>query len=206
MRSVLRYALLADGSSDKTLLRIIDWLLDQEKDIAYKGEFVTTCLSAKAGLEARAERAVKDYACDLLFVHRDSEAMSLSERQNEIRTDLARFKHPYVIIVPVRMSEAWLLIDQQAIKSAAGNKNNKTQLQLPSIEKLESLSDPKETLFALLKESTGLSGRRLQNFNPDKARHLVPERIDDFSPLRKLTAFRALEADLIEFIKKFRQQ
>jgi hypothetical protein len=51
-------------------------------------------------------------------------------------------------------------------------------------------------LHDLLKKASGLKGRNLKRFNVDKAVHLVVENIEDFSPLRKLEAFKIFETDL----------
>jgi hypothetical protein len=44
------------------------------------------------------------------------------------------------------MTEAWLLIDEKAIREAAGNPKGRQPLNLPKPSKTEELSDPKETL------------------------------------------------------------
>ncbi len=99
------------------------------------------------------------------------------------------------------MTEAWLLLDEQAIRSAAGNPNGKIDLKIRRIHTLENLPDPKQVLFDALKLASGLSGRRLEKFRPDEHRHLVAERIDNFLPLRKLSAFQKFETALHEGIK-----
>jgi hypothetical protein len=67
---------------------------------------------------------------------------------------------------------------------------------------LEAIANPKEELHRLLKQASGLSGRRLDEFNPQENAHLIPEYIDDFSPLRHLAAFNALETDIRQLIEE----
>jgi hypothetical protein len=55
-------------------------------------------------------------------------------------------KLPVVCVIPVKMTEAWLLIDEKAIREAAGNPKGRQPLNLPKPSKTEELSDPKETL------------------------------------------------------------
>jgi len=58
-------------------------------------------------------------------------------------------------------------------------------------------------LHNLLADASGLKGRNLKKFNPDKAVHLVAEYIEDFSPLRKLDAFQAFENELRRVVDKY---
>ncbi len=135
------------------------------------------------------------YRPDLLFVHRDAEAMSLQARRAEIP-----FSERCVVrVVPVRMTEAWLLIDEGAIRSAASNPNGRSSLDLPRASHLESLTDPKETLKETILTASELSNRRRQKLKRSLSRrvHTVAKAIDDFSVLRKLQSFQAFEDDLM---------
>ncbi|OKH56373.1 hypothetical protein NIES2101_00925 [Calothrix sp. HK-06] len=85
---------------------------------------------------------------------------------------------------------------------AAGNPRGNQRLRLPNINKLEQLPDPKEILHGLLYEASGLTGRRLKQFSVHERVHRVSELIDDFSPLRALSAFQALEADIQQIIQE----
>ena len=130
-------------------------------------------------------------------------------RQDEIREALdAVFstgmeRIPSVCVVPRRMTEAWLLISEDVIRIAAGNPNGRMPLAMPAVNTVEELPDPKETLFALLREASGLSGRRLRNLRVHKLVHRIVELLDDFSPLRSLPAFAAFEAQLRETLQEF---
>jgi len=94
------------------------------------------------------------------------------------------------------MTEAWLLLSESAIRYAAENRNGTVPLDLPSLSRLESLPDPKEVLYELLRVASEKRGRRLKEFKPQRYVHRIAQVIDDFSPLRKLSSFLALESDL----------
>ena len=190
------YTLITDGSSDKTLMPIINWALDQIEGIRYTPQFAEYSLKPSAGLFKRAKTAITIYECDILFIHRDSEGMLLKKRIDEIHEQIYDLGRPYIPIVPVRMTESWLLIDEQAIRSAVNNPNGKIGLQLPKLNTLEKLNDPKEILFQALRTASELPPRRLASFHPATYRHRVAELIDDFKPLRKLNAFNQFETDL----------
>ncbi len=193
----LSYTLLTDGSSDKTLMPIIDWVLEQVPNIRFSGQHADMTLKASLGLFRRAEAAVKVYECDILLVHRDAEAQAIAERIAEIHSDLTKLNKRYIPIVPIRMTEAWLLIDEQAIRAAAGNPNGKISLDIPKPERLEHIPDPKERLFEQLRLASELPTGRLKKFRPESCRHRVAELISDFSQLRKLSAFVQFENDLL---------
>jgi hypothetical protein len=132
---------------------------------------------------------------DILFVHRDAEREKLEVRRGEIPVSQAGV----VRVVPVRMTEAWLLIDERAIRKAVGNPNGHVDLDLPKASRLEGLADPKSKLRELLlTASERVSPRRQQRFQRDIRRcvHLVAEYTEDFTPLRQLDAYVAFENEL----------
>jgi hypothetical protein len=92
------------------------------------------------------------------------------------------------------MQEAWYLFEERAIRRAAGNPNGTMRLDLPRTDELEKVPDPKKILFDLLREASGLHGRRRKKFSTIGSARRVAELLDDFSPLRALSAFVALEA------------
>jgi hypothetical protein len=150
------------------------------------------------GLENRITKAIELYPCDLLFIHRDAEKGSLEERKQEVLEALARIEEPptSVCVVPIRMQEAWLLFDEAAIRRAAGNPNGRVKLNLPKMQSIEGVPDPKEVLNELLKIASEKTGRRLKRFNASHSASLVSQYIEDFSPLAALSAFDSLNQDV----------
>nr|WP_187323553.1 hypothetical protein [Stigmatella aurantiaca] len=151
------------------------------------------------GLSERIERAVQDYPCDILFVHRDDEGESPGHRRKEIADATQSLELPALIcIIPVRMTEAWLLFDEAAIRLAAGNPHGTAALKLPSLRRLEREPDPKEILHNALEVASETTGRRLKQFQRDlpKLVQRVAELIEDFSPLESLPAFSSFYGDL----------
>lgn len=205
--SQLQYTLLSDGSSNKVLLPIIDWLLRHYLPrTAIDGEWADLRGLPKPPLRnnipERIRWSIKLYPCNILFIHRDAEGDLLEQRICEINEAIQTAKAnnvqvpPTVCIVPVRMLEAWFLFDINAIRMAAGNPNGAQPLALPPLSNLENLLDPKDILHNLLREASDLHGRRLNSFNPHSAFHLIPSFIEDFGQLRNLTAFQNFEKDI----------
>lgn len=190
----LRIALVADGTSDRALFPILEWSI---RELSRDARILLAGFHARGGrpLPAAIEEAVAVSRPDLLFVHRDAERVDLDVRLGEIPRDHS----PLVRVVPVRMTEAWLLIDESAIRTAAGNPNGRGALEMPGLRKLESVTDAKAMLRDLLIAASGLTGpRRQKRLRRDLGVRVqrVAELIDDFSPLRELPAFRAFEEEL----------
>jgi hypothetical protein len=202
----LRYTLLTDGSSDRALIPILSWLLRQYlPNYAIQSEWadLSRLPAPPKDLGKRIEFAVRLYDCDVLFVHRDAEAHKLEHRVQEIEAKLSALTElqvPVVKVIPVRMTEAWLLFDENAIRIAASNPNGKVILELPDLSAVENIPNPKATLHDVLKQASQRSKRGLKKFNPHSCVYRISELIDDFSPLRNLSAFRALETELKRFV------
>ena len=132
----------------------------------------------------------------LVFAHRDAETDSLEGRLAEF-DDVER--NDVVPVIPVHMSEAWLLFNGSAIARAAGAPS--AHVSVPSLSEIESISDPKQLLSALLRNAAGNpTGRRKSQFDRDlvNRRISVAREIDDFSPLESLSAFRRFQGMLTE--------
>lgn len=210
---LLRYTLLADGPSDRCLLRVIDSLLDGIPRIAESGflpQFAgpREVRSAEPGLVGRMRRALQEFPCDILFVHRDAEREPLEHRVQEVERATSEVGFEYVVpVVPVRMTEAWLLIDAKAIRRAADNPNGSVTISLPRTLDLETVPDPKKVLFDLLVRASEKKGRRLeqlkspQNLSTRWAR--VATLIEDFSPLASLPAFQAFRRRTLGLVSRW---
>ncbi len=107
----------------------------------------------------------------------------------------------HVPVIPVRMTEAWLLIDEPAIRRAAGNPNGRNPLDLPALKDLEALPDPKEVLHDALAAASGLNVRRRARFSPHERARLVSGYMTDYAPLDALPAFRSLQNDILAAVR-----
>ena len=207
----LECTLLSDGSSDRALIPIIEWLLRQHETYSPRGIEHYNPGRFKhppRSLHERIDHAVDNFPCDLLFIHRDAERGGLEQRAAEIRRELAQSvfgrveRTPAVLVIPGRMTEARLLFDEACIRAAAGCPRGNVPLNLPTLRDCEKLPDPKSALHRCLRLATQKEGRHLKRFNVDSAIHLVAESSRDFSPLRRLGAFQRLEEDLISVLRE----
>jgi hypothetical protein len=198
----LTATLVADGTSDRMLLPIIQFLLDEWSPVPHRTLFAEGLHIGP--LSERLPRALQLYPCDLLFIHRDAEAAPAKDRQQEIATAAAQLANPptHICLIPIRMTESWLLLDQQAIRTAAGNPQGTTALDLPPSMSVERLADPKARLFVALNAATDSTGRRKRRFKPEAARHRVAE-LMNLASLRQLPSFEHSETQVKQFFKTY---
>ena len=168
----VRFLLICEGSSDAALIPHIRRLFvengqDDPQGNAWHG---SRPLSEKIreGLQHSSE-------CDLLLIHRDADANQethsagpekrYAEIDEAVRS--SGFDGPCAGIVPVRMTESWLLLDEAAIRRVAGRPQSDATLRLPPPAQVENVSDPKERLEQALLEASGLGSRRMAKFRRD---------------------------------------
>lgn len=203
--------LIADGSSDSMLKPILEWLLSQ-----HLPEEATLLMQVPEWGRLPARLAINTlpqkllaarqlFTANVYFIHRDTEKdSSWAERRQEIDHAVQRaFKEEtplYVRVIPVQMTETWLLHNEAAIRGAAENPNGREPIILPIPTKLEEQKNAKTFLLNILKEASGLTGRRLQKFEANERRRL--HRLADlqqeqgFAVLRALPAFQELEKEV----------
>lgn len=205
---ITKHALLsADGASDAVLIPILEWLIQEnvKQHIQLLLDLTFVQHPGGATLTQRLEmieRSTAGRQPDAVFIHRDAESANYETRYDEIISTYERvFSNSAVspvCVIPIRMTEAWLLFDEKAIRFASDNPNGRAPLSLPRLRELETLVDPKAMLKDLLLAATDLGARRRRSFQRTihaRIRNLT-DYIHDYSPLRELSAFSRLENDI----------
>ncbi|WP_329144512.1 DUF4276 family protein [Streptomyces niveus] len=142
-------------------------------------------------------------AYDLVVI--DSDREPPDHRRSEIAEAVAAVSPglAHVPAIPVRMLEAWLLLDQSAIREVAGNPNGRMALNLPKPAKAESEANPKALLKQAIATASGEKGRGLQKlqtrFSANRARLL--QMLDREGPVRQLASWRSFTDDLREAVE-----
>lgn len=193
---MLQYTLVGDGPSDRALLPVLNWLISQHANVSFSGSFAQFLPPLRDGLGARLQRAMELFPASIYFVHRDAERAGFAIRKQEVVHAVPIGMSLYVALVPVRMTEAWLLSDETAVRHAADYPSGVMPLGLPNPNRWDREPDPKRVLLGALKTASGLSGRRLRKFDPSSRRIRVAELTESFGVLRRLDAFRELENDI----------
>lgn len=200
---ILRAAFIADGPSDEPLSRHLEALCLQ------RGANVRITTPDLRRLPRPPGRRVVDRlravlelgtALDLVFVHRDAERQNPQWRYDEIAKAVAEASPcpPAVAVVPVRMTEAWLLLDEETLRKVAGRPRSTVHLNLPPPSQLEACPDPKSVLREVLDLASGLAGRRLRRFRErfGENRRIVLDHLDIDGPVRQLPSWQALEGSI----------
>lgn len=106
---------------------------------------------------------------NLIFIHRDADARDGAPRYKEIAAAALACKctKRMVCVVPIQETEAWLLLDEAAIRRVVGRPGSSVKLDLPSPHGLERLARPKEKLQEVLARASEAHGRRLVRIQRD---------------------------------------
>ena len=190
--------LVAEGSSDQALVPMIEFVLDEHCGVPHVTTFAQDLPSGP--LRTRIAQALILHPCDLLFVHRDADREEVSLREDEIREAVrSSGASTAICLIPVRMTESWLLVDEVAIRRASGNTSGRARLGVPPIARLEAHADPKSLLFAALDKASELGINRLRRFDRNQARRQISGFMDDLSVLRNLPSFVHFESQVRDF-------
>lgn len=193
----IRVLFLREGTSDEGIVRHIETIAVRagvpvavtDPPFDEHNEQIGSSVSAK--LRAVAKVGTRH---DLIVVHRDADGAGVEARVAEI-AEAVRCEapgSPFVPVVPVRMTEAWLLTSEQAIRQIAGKPNGKAALGLPSLKRLEQIADPKKVLKEALATASEASGRRLKVLNQrfSQNRRQLLERLDVDGPVTSLPSWQ----------------
>lgn len=202
----VRYTLLGEGSSDRVLLNIIDWTMRRLGVGPVTGTWADLRHSPwpTRDMAEKISAASRLYPGDVLFVHRDADNQDRRSRVAEVAAAAERAAADCVPIIPVRMTEAWLLFDHHAIRTAADKPGSNAVLALPRGARAEVAANPKQLLDDAILQAAGATGRRLKQLRRDlpHRRYRVAELIEDFGPLEALPGYQAFRADVASWLER----
>jgi hypothetical protein len=195
---------VAEGSSDLPLAGIVqDLFLERgitvrlsQPDFSVMPEKVRKDIASRLLVGTRLMRPQPE----LIVVHRDADNAGTDKRRQEIADGAGRcgIESRVLPVIPIRMTEAWLLLDESAIREVAGNPRGKNDLCLPKPHEVESRSNPKKILADILLLAADASGRRRKDFEKRffSHRRQLLERLDPHGPIVQLSSWQALVADI----------
>ncbi|MEV4891235.1 hypothetical protein AB0K48_17790 [Nonomuraea sp. NPDC055795] len=143
---------------------------------------------------------------ELVVIHRDADRDGREPRLREIEGAVTAVMPSvcFVGVIPIRMTEAWLMLDERNLRLVAGNPNGRMSLELPKPKAVESIPDPKAVLAEKLALASGLSGRKLDRFKkrfPEHRRQLL-DRIDPAGPICGVSSWKNFNEDLLSGLRK----
>ena len=202
------FAFLCEGSSDTGLITDLETLL-----MHFGAQEVTGMPDTRKGtIPARLQQLLTEATeagIDMVFIHRDSDGPDREGREREIRRGVEEsgFPHPFIPVIPVQETEAWLLLDEQAIRDVVASKG-KQPLKLPKPNAIEGTRNPKEILQKALLSASETSGRRLKKKKNSFSRHrrVLMQRLDPFGAVRNLPSWQCLERDIKRALEQLENQ
>jgi hypothetical protein len=203
-----RILYLCEGTSDRGIGRHIERLAAEAglATIVSTPDFSLLPKKPEPGIVGKLRAAARlGGTYDLVAIHRDADREPPEVRIAEIHAAMAAWhaELPCVPVIPVTMLEAWLLLDERAIRQVAENPNGRVPLELPKPKKVESIADPKQRLKDTLALASELTGRRLQKFQTrfpqNRARLLEMLRVD--GPVTEVPSWRSFTDELRRALK-----
>jgi hypothetical protein len=209
--TMYRALFLAEGSSDDALKGHVEAVaLEQDVELHVTAPDLSLLPRAPGRtIDEKLEAALRllerdEQTCDLIVVHRDADGPDYRRRVEEIsRAVGARAPSTlHVPVVPVTMTEAWLLVDERAIRKVAGNPGGRMPLNLPKLAEVERHKDPKDVLKNALSTASGLSGRRLSTFKCDFGHHrrALLETLDRSGDVTRLPSWQRFVDDIVRAV------
>lgn len=199
--SRVTFFLLCEGSSDEPLVEHIETL------VARLGvPEVLGIPRSGGGSVSEKLAAIRDegVAFDFVVVHRDADGRDADARLAEVRDALAQTGLLGCPLVPVQMTEAWLLVDETAIRAAVGRPSGREPLGLPRRASIEAQHDPKAVLKSALVTAAGGTGRRHKQAvrQWSSYRRILLQRLDIDGPVTELASWRQLVDDLTAVVDR----
>ena len=213
VHQLIRFILLCEGSSDRALVPHLQQLLlvcgaSEAVGAAISLATVRDPGGGRGSVLERKMRAIlsTESELDLLFVHRDADGAGYEVRSQEIieASCNAELNVAQVSIIPVRTTEAWVLLDEAAIRRVAGNPGGRQPLELPRPSKVEDLAAPKEVLETALAAASGYRGQRLRKFRRKfgQYRRILLEQLPAGGDLGQVSAWRRLKDDISGIVSR----
>lgn len=207
----LGLALYAEGPTDyyflQPLLRRLceDVVVTQGKGATEVSEVLGINHPDEATHQGRGERILAagnqaKGSWNVLFVHADGAGDAEKSRREQVLPGIAAIQPSQgVPVVPVRETEAWALVDGNALRQAFGCTLSDHELGLPiRAKEVERVADPKLVLGEALSASHQSYRRRGQSTSQYLGS--LGEQTN-LSKLRELPSFNRLEADLVQALK-----
>ena len=189
----MRILVIGEGASDRMLEHPLRWiLLENNTSFEIIEPDYSLLKSNGPAVSERLSQGISHYSPDLTIIHRDADSTDPSERQIECTSASDEFQGSLVVsCIPVRMSEAWFLFDESALRIAAGNPSGNNSLSLPSVRSAERMANPKRALESALIQASGTTGRRRNKFvaRLGQRKQRLASLIKDYSDLQSSNSF-----------------
>ena len=210
----IHFVLVGEGTSDDGLIPHLENLcvaLGADEVTGVPIDFRRLDQPVGKTVEAKLRAAVQlEPDANLFFVHRDADGRDPSPRYEEISraAQAVGIGQQLVSIVPVQETEAWLLLDEKAIRTVVGRPHSRVPLNLPKPNQVEAIARPKERLQEALIAAADAKGRNLAKRRrtfPDNRRILL-QRLPIGGDLLQVSSWLQLQEHLKVAIKVMQRE
>ena len=210
----IHFVLVGEGTSDDGLIPHLETLCIELGASEVTGtalDFQRLDRPIRKTVLAKLQAALQlEPTATLFFIHRDADRQDPRPRYDEIRDAVGRcgLRKPYVSLVPVQETEAWLLLDENAIRTVAGRPRGRRPLDLPRPREVETIANSKEKLQMALVEASEFSGRRLAKFRHDFPNHrrLLLQRMQTGGVLLEVPSWLRLREELESAVSSLQEE
>jgi hypothetical protein len=213
---VLVLALYAEGPSDAHFLPPII----QRTSEAILARFALTMVGMSDPLIITKKHGNLDWCilqasqeakhCHVLLVHNDADRLEYDEARRQrfepglhlVQQSGDEVCHHLVPVIPVRMIEAWMLADGNALRNVLGTNLDHQMLDLPRRAALvETIADPKYRLNDIIRKINAVAGsRRRQPINLNAKLEPLARQID-LNKLFEVPSYRTFVNDLAQTLE-----
>lgn len=195
---------ICEGTSDAPLAEIVESMF-REHAVSVRitsPDFSLLERRVAKDLPSRMRAGLKLMASDvdIIICHRDADNQGHGARKGEMVSALSKIggRSMLVPVIPVRMTEAWLLLDEPAIRTIAGSPGGTSDLALPKKGEVEGIADPKAVLKASILRAAQVTGRRRARLDERFSSHRrqLLERLDCFGPVAELPSWKRMLAEI----------
>ena len=215
MRPYIGLALYAEGPTDYHFLRplllrlTVDLSLRSERSVEIAEQVIALDHPPVANEAARdvriaAAARLARGAWSIAFIHTDGATDATRARRELAQPAIDRLATECaeagvgVAVIPVRETEAWALVDGDALRTVFGCRLDDAQLGLPQPRRVESLADPKAVLNHAFAMTNPSPHRCKQGVAP--LLNALGETVS-IDALRRLRSFQSLEDELKEALR-----
>lgn len=214
MSNILTIGLVSEGTTDQRFLPNIIKRTFEELSFECKGEIEVYDIEIieKKGTSFidNVLNASKDYSwLNILCIHTDSDDISDKDvLNNKINPTIEKVKtldennncKNIVFVVPIQMTESWMLADPELLVEEIGTKKTVQDLNLPT-SLIENISDPKQKIMdCITKALAEQTSRRKNSIKISDLYSPISQKIS-LNTLKNLSSYNKFRDNCIESLK-----
>ncbi len=200
----VQFVLISEGSSDNGLISHLEAVCihagaDAARGVALDRQRLPPSVGNKVADKLRAAMILEPQA-NLFLIHRDADSPDPQLRYEEVGQAVkeCQLQKPWVAVIPIQETEAWLLLDASAIRRIASKPNSTKPLGLPTADTVENVVSPKECLKQAIFNANPVAGRRHEKLKRDFPTHrqILLQNLSIDGEIRNVPSWQRMKADL----------